>query len=168
MRNLLCVAVVAALATFAYIGTADACGGRQKHCHQGRHQECCAPVATCGSGCGAVSTGCGSGHCGSSASFGGCSSGTCGASLEPTQTATVVVELPADARLLIDGNVTNSESARRVFETPALESGREFQYTLEAQVVRDGKTEVITQRITVRAGEETAVRMEMPTTVAAR
>ncbi len=159
MRNLLCVAVVAALGAFVYVGSADACH-REKHHHHG----CGAPACGAPVGCGAVASPCATSRCGT---VGGCASGTC-ASVTGTQTATLIVSLPADAKLLIDGNETTSETARRVFETPALQAGREFEYTLQAKVVRDGKTEVITQQVTVRAGEETVVRMEMPTAVAAR
>jgi uncharacterized protein (TIGR03000 family) len=83
--------------------------------------------------------------------------------------ATLVVDLPADAKLLIDGQATRSDTAHRVFETPALETGREFSYTLQAQVVRDGKTEVISKEVTVRAGQATEIRLELSSaSVAAR
>jgi uncharacterized protein (TIGR03000 family) len=83
--------------------------------------------------------------------------------------ATVVVELPADATLTVDGSATTSTSATRVFVTPALEAGKTFQYTLSAQVVRDGNVQTVTRQVDVRAGEETRVRLELPTAeVAAR
>src|SRR5262249_26990094 len=46
---------------------------------------------------------------------------------------------------------------------PALEPGKEFNYTLKGEIVRDGKTVTASQRITVRAGEETRVNLEFPT-----
>jgi uncharacterized protein (TIGR03000 family) len=82
-------------------------------------------------------------------------------------TATLVVSLPADAVLTIDGARTTSTSAQRVFRTPALQSGRDFHYDLEAKVVRDGQAKVIKQRVTVRAGVETRVRLAEPATAAA-
>ncbi len=82
--------------------------------------------------------------------------------------ATLVVNLPADAVLTIDGSPTTSTSAERVFRTPALETGRDFEYTLEAKVLRGGEEKVLKQRVTVRGGQETQVRLEVPaTTVAA-
>jgi uncharacterized protein (TIGR03000 family) len=81
--------------------------------------------------------------------------------------ATLVVDLPADAVLTIDGQRTTSSSAERVFNTPDLQRGRDFEYTLEARVVRAGQEKVIKQRVTVRAGEQTRVRLEEPTTAAA-
>jgi uncharacterized protein (TIGR03000 family) len=78
------------------------------------------------------------------------------------------VNLPADAVLTIDGERTTSTSAERIFYTPALETGREFEYTLQAKVVRDGQEKVIKQRVIVCAGEQTTVRLEEPVKVAAR
>jgi uncharacterized protein (TIGR03000 family) len=67
----------------------------------------------------------------------------------------------------VDGERTTSTSAQRVFRTPALNPGRDFEYTLTATVVRAGREEVIEQRVTVRAGEQTTVRLELPTPAAA-
>ena len=80
--------------------------------------------------------------------------------------ATLVVNLPADAVLTVNGKPTTLTSAKRVFRTPTLKTGRDFEYTLEAKVVRDGQEKVIKQRVTVRAGEQTMVRLEVPTTTA--
>lgn len=71
--------------------------------------------------------------------------------------AKVLVSLPADAKLLIDGHATVSTSSERTFVSPALEVGKEYQYTLTAELVRDGKNVTETKTITVRAGETTAV-----------
>lgn len=70
--------------------------------------------------------------------------------------ATIVVTLPADARLTVDGNATTSTSARRVLVTPSLEQG-EYVYSLRAEVVRNGQTVVQTQNVTVRPGQTTEV-----------
>jgi uncharacterized protein (TIGR03000 family) len=83
--------------------------------------------------------------------------------------ATLVVNLPANAELTIDEAETTSTSDRRVFETPALNVGFEYYYTLKAQVVVDGKTETVTQRVAVRPGETSTVEMPVPAaTVAVR
>ena len=72
-------------------------------------------------------------------------------------TATIVVSLPADARLTVDGNVTRSTSERRSFVTPALDDGVTYVYTLRAEIIREGQTAVQTQDVTVRGGETTDV-----------
>ncbi len=82
----------------------------------------------------------------------------------PTNTAKVYVTLPADAKLTIDGTPTVSTSETRVFESPSLTPGKTFYYVLKATVVRDGKTETVTKEVTVRAGEDTRVRIEIPET----
>jgi len=76
--------------------------------------------------------------------------------------ATIVVSLPADAKLLIDDAATTSTAALRTFESPALEAGKDHHYTLKAEIVRDGKSVTATKRITVRAGEETRVELALP------
>ena len=85
----------------------------------------------------------------------------------PTNTAKLYVTLPSDAKLTIDGEETVSTSESRVFESPSLTPGKTFFYVLKATVVRDGKTETVTKEVTVRAGEETRINIEVPETVAA-
>jgi len=53
--------------------------------------------------------------------------------------ARIVVSLPADANLKIDGNLMASNSPRRVFESPKLEACKAFTYTFQAEYRRDGK-----------------------------
>ena len=71
--------------------------------------------------------------------------------------ATIVVALPASAKLTVDGNATRSISDRRTFVTPALANGEAYVYTLQAEVVRDGQAAVQTQTVTVRGGQTTEV-----------
>jgi uncharacterized protein (TIGR03000 family) len=73
--------------------------------------------------------------------------------------ANIAVILPSDATLTVDGVATTSTSANRLFTTPALPAGQEFSYTLKAEIVRDGKTLTATERVAVRAGQETRVSM---------
>jgi uncharacterized protein (TIGR03000 family) len=74
-----------------------------------------------------------------------------------TAPATIVVTLPAEARLTVDGNVTRSTAERRTFVTPALETNAEYVYTLQAEIVRDGQVATQTQNVTVRGGQTTTV-----------
>jgi len=80
--------------------------------------------------------------------------------------ATIVVTLPADAKLTIDGAATRSTTGVRTFVTPALENGMEFSYTLKAEVVRDGQTFSTEQRVTVRGGAESKINLTVPMTTA--
>jgi uncharacterized protein (TIGR03000 family) len=153
------------------------CGGRGGHaargCHGGRRHH----GGGCGSG-GCGSGGCGAGGCGMAygGSAGGCAGGVCaigghgmGMAMADTAPATIIVSLPEDATLTIQETATTSTTANRVFVSPDLESGKDYQYTLKAKVMRDGKPVVMEETITVRAGEETQVTLKLPaTTVAAR
>ena len=87
-------------------------------------------------------------------------------SLDQSAPATLVVALPADAKLTIDGFVTSSTSERRVFQSPALEPGKAYSYTLKAEVLRDSKSQIVTKEVIVRAGEETPVRIDFAAAVA--
>jgi len=74
--------------------------------------------------------------------------------------ATITVRLPAGARLIVDGAPTRSTSATRSFVTPELERGKDFHYTLEAQIVQNGKPVTLSKRVAVRAGEESQVTFD--------
>ena len=176
MRKVLVIAALAALAILLDSGMASArgrkCGGGRHHrggcggggCHVGG----CGHGGGCGfGGCGGYASG-GWGGCGGYAYAGGGFAGGY-ALLDAGTTATVVVELPADATLTIDGEATTSTSATRVFQTPELEPGKTFHYTFQAQVERDGKVQSVTRHVEVRAGEQTRVSLTPPAaTVAAR
>jgi uncharacterized protein (TIGR03000 family) len=71
--------------------------------------------------------------------------------------ARLVVSVPSDATLTVDGQVTTSTSTVRVLRTPALAQGSDYAYTLKAEVVRNGQAQSIVRQVTVRAGQETRV-----------
>jgi uncharacterized protein (TIGR03000 family) len=76
--------------------------------------------------------------------------------------ATILVSLPAEAKLTVDGAATQSTSSTRTFASPALEPGRDYYYTLKAEIVRDGQTVSTSRRVAVRAGEQTRVTLKFP------
>jgi uncharacterized protein (TIGR03000 family) len=84
-----------------------------------------------------------------------------------SQEASLVVNLPENATLTVDGQATVSTSSERYFQTPALEIGKDYYYTLKAQVTRDGKVETVSRRVVVRAGKETRVQLDVPSTTVA-
>jgi uncharacterized protein (TIGR03000 family) len=153
------------------------CGGRHG-CHGGGSYGGC---GGCGGGyCGGGS--CGGGYGGGGGCGGGCGGGYCSAysggvysgggmtmaKADDEAPVTIVVTLPEDAKLTIDDNATASTSGKRTFVSPAVAVGRDYHYTLKAEVVRDGKPQTIEKTVTVRAGEETRVNFDVPTGVAAR
>jgi uncharacterized protein (TIGR03000 family) len=76
--------------------------------------------------------------------------------------ATLIVHLPADARLTIDGAATRSTTDTRTFVSPPLEPGKTYQYRLEAQVERNGETAKASRNVEVHAGRQSEVYLEFP------
>lgn len=178
---------MALAAAVVFIGTSDSwarggrcggghCGGggcgHHSKCHGGGcHSGGCGGGSCYGGGCGGgvcYSGGCGGGY------VGGCAGGVCAI---PTATGTkvaaaespvtLIVSLPADAKLTIDGYQTTSTSGERTFISPSLKAGKDYTYTLKAEVVRNGQTQAVTQQVKVRAGEETRVTLDIPTNAVA-
>jgi uncharacterized protein (TIGR03000 family) len=82
--------------------------------------------------------------------------------------ATLVVELPSEAKLTIDGQATASTSTTRTFVTPELQAGQDYVYTLEARFEAKGEQQTVTRVVTVRAGETTRVALMKPEVTVAR
>jgi uncharacterized protein (TIGR03000 family) len=71
--------------------------------------------------------------------------------------AKVIVRLPAQAELFIDGQRSRLTAPTRTVITPALEPGQDYFYLLRAETVRDGQRVSQTKRVLLRAGRETRV-----------
>lgn len=78
--------------------------------------------------------------------------------------AIIIVKLPADAALRVDGAPTTSASAVRTFASPTLQPGKSYVYTLDAELVREGQVLKTSQRVTVRAGTTTQVELDFQPT----
>jgi uncharacterized protein (TIGR03000 family) len=68
--------------------------------------------------------------------------------------ASLTVELPADARLYVDGQPMKTSSSTRRFITPPLPRGKAYYYELQAEMVRDGQTVRVSRRVVVRPGDD--------------
>jgi uncharacterized protein (TIGR03000 family) len=73
--------------------------------------------------------------------------------------ATIVVNLPAEAKLTIDGYVSRQTSSQRTLVTIPIEPGREFTYTFVAEVSGSRQT----QTVTVRGGQTAPVNFDFGT-----
>jgi len=82
----------------------------------------------------------------------------------PANRAQVVVRVPADAKLFADGQATQLTGPERVFLTPDLSTGRDFQYTLKVEFAASGETKSDSKQVTVRAGHRTVVEFAVPAT----
>jgi uncharacterized protein (TIGR03000 family) len=82
-----------------------------------------------------------------------------GVTFAPVAPAFITVNVPADAKISINGANTASTSAVRVFSTPNMRRGTVQYYTFVAEVVRDGKTYTATEKVAVEAGSKTAISL---------
>jgi uncharacterized protein (TIGR03000 family) len=65
----------------------------------------------------------------------------------------VVVTVPEDAQLYIDGQKSSMTSTERTFVTPKLQVGERYFYDLRAEVVRDGQVKSLNRRVILSAGD---------------
>ncbi len=86
---------------------------------------------------------------------------------EKAAAATIVVTLPADAKLTVGGVATKATSERRVFVSPELKPGRTYQYVFKAEVVRNGKPLSWEEKVTIEAGKEVKLNLAVPATALA-
>jgi len=101
-----------------------------------------------------------------SSSSGSWGSGASGASapVAPTTTwrttsgsATLAVHVPADAKVVVNNNVTKSTGTDRRFVSNGLQRGRTYTYVVEATFERDGKTVTETKTVQLTAGSTSNV-----------
>ena len=69
----------------------------------------------------------------------------------------VMVWVPYDAKVTINGLATRSVGSRRQFVSYGLKPGFSYKYEIHAEVVRDGKLVEDTRTVTLTAGETIAV-----------
>jgi uncharacterized protein (TIGR03000 family) len=71
--------------------------------------------------------------------------------------AILIVSLPADATLTIDGTPTRQMGAERRYASPPLSAGKTYAYTLVAIWKEGGAARKVERRVEVQAGKETKV-----------
>lgn len=76
--------------------------------------------------------------------------------------ATIIVHVPANATLVVDGKPTRSTSETRRFYSPPLEPGKSYHYTFEARMERDGQMVKVDKRVDVGAGDRRVITLTMP------
>jgi uncharacterized protein (TIGR03000 family) len=78
-------------------------------------------------------------------------------SSETPATARITVRLPEDAVLRIDNVECTLTSATRTFETPKLEPGQQYFYTLKVEVVRNGERIEKSRKVIFQGGNQVTV-----------
>ena len=76
---------------------------------------------------------------------------------EKTDRATITVKLPPGATLYVDDKKNSSGEPVRQFTTPPIPAGKEYAYNMKAEVIRDGRPETITQKVSFKAGDKLVV-----------
>lgn len=71
--------------------------------------------------------------------------------------ARIEVNLPADAKLMIDSTSTVSHGNFREFVTPPLDANRDFTYKMTVTIMRDQKEKKVEKQVQVRGGRVTQV-----------
>jgi uncharacterized protein (TIGR03000 family) len=83
--------------------------------------------------------------------------------------AHVTIVLPADAKLIVDNVSFADGGTKRRFDTPDLEPGRRYTYTMRAEVTRDGRLQKQEKQVDVEAGKDVVVEFkELPALQAAQ
>jgi uncharacterized protein (TIGR03000 family) len=88
-----------------------------------------------------------------------------GETLTAANQATVVVTLPADAKLFIEGKLIDQTGSVRAFRTPELQpvpAGQSYEYTMSIEVVRNGRTVKSEEKVRVEAGKVARVNFAEP------
>jgi uncharacterized protein (TIGR03000 family) len=68
-------------------------------------------------------------------------------------TAMLHVSVPADAQVWIEGEATRQRGPQREFVSPALQPGKEYEYTVKARWMQDGKPVERTKTVSVHAND---------------
>ena len=68
--------------------------------------------------------------------------------------ANLKFRLPADAKLYVDGRLTNGDGSERSFFTPPLAEGQKFYYEVKAELMINGEMVTEEKRVIVAAGAE--------------
>jgi uncharacterized protein (TIGR03000 family) len=76
---------------------------------------------------------------------------------DDTSRGRVLVRLPADAKLFVEGRPLSVTDGERTFVTPPLPTDREAVYTFLVEYTRDGDTVTHSRKVKVKAGATTVV-----------
>lgn len=90
-----------------------------------------------------------------------------GAAVEtvPADGALLVVDLPTDAQVFVNGAKTSATGARRRYVSRGLETGKDYEFVVKMVVDRDGTPAEQTRTVTLAAGGRSNITFD--TTVAA-
>jgi uncharacterized protein (TIGR03000 family) len=80
----------------------------------------------------------------------------------PADGVMIVVEVPEDAMLLVNGRETNLSGSVRNFVSAGLSDDEQYDYTISMRVTRGGKVEEQTRTVSVSGGQRHVVAFAAP------
>jgi uncharacterized protein (TIGR03000 family) len=80
--------------------------------------------------------------------------------LLPRGTATLAVDVPADAKIYVNGSKTTTEGGHRRYVASRLISNQMYRYEVRAIVDRGGRQRVISKFVTLSAGSQAKMSFE--------
>jgi uncharacterized protein (TIGR03000 family) len=83
------------------------------------------------------------------------------------EAAKVHVKMPREAKLFVDGVQVPVANGDRVLDTPPLEKGKPYHYTMKAELKLEGRTVTQTKHVGVEAGKAATVEFEQLTGLSA-
>jgi len=75
-----------------------------------------------------------------------------GAFFTPSSSGTLVVNVPADAKVYVNDFLTSTTGTVRQYVSRGLEAGRTYSYTIRVETVRDGQTNSETKTVQLSSG----------------
>ncbi len=72
----------------------------------------------------------------------------------------LMVDVPADAKIYVNGQSTSSTGENRQYVSRNLSTGYSYTYEVKAELVRDGKTLEVVKTVDLRAGETANVAFD--------
>jgi uncharacterized protein (TIGR03000 family) len=76
-------------------------------------------------------------------------------------TGYLIVDVPADAKVFVNGHATTSTGEHRQYVSHGLEAGMRYEYQVRAEIIRDGKVLAETKTVQLSAGSQADVAFDM-------
>jgi uncharacterized protein (TIGR03000 family) len=73
----------------------------------------------------------------------------------------LIVDVPADAKVFVNGHATTSTGEHRQYVSHGLEAGMRYEYQVRVEIVRDGKPISETKTVQLSAGSEADVAFDI-------
>jgi uncharacterized protein (TIGR03000 family) len=73
----------------------------------------------------------------------------------------LIVNVPADAKVFVNGHATTSTGEHRQYVSHGLEAGMRYEYQVRAEIIRDGKVLSETKTVQLTGGSQADLAFEM-------